>query len=120
MGYPHYNVDLERTQNEIIEWSTRNFGRPVPLKYDLSSFLGMVEEIGEIAHAVLKASQGIRGTSEEHHEAVADGIADLLIYTLDFCARNGFSADDLLRQTWAKVQERDWKANPQDGKVNPA
>jgi NTP pyrophosphatase (non-canonical NTP hydrolase) len=110
MSYPHYNVDLEKTQEEILEWSTRNFGSvpnwQIPLR--ISSFLGMVEEIGEIAHSILKMTQGIRGTKEEHIEKIKDGIADLMVFLLDFCGRNEMNADTLLRDVWNKVRERDW------------
>src|SRR5262245_2028022 len=63
-------LNLSRTQAEIYEWSTRNFGNPVEITYNIWSFLGMVEEVGEIAHAILKYSQEIRGTREEHEAAV--------------------------------------------------
>lgn len=117
MSYPHYNMDLEKTQQEILEWSTRNFGEvlneQIPLR--ISSFLGMVEEMGEIAHSILKMTQGIRGTREEHLIALKDGIADLIVFMLDFCARNGISADTELRDVWNKVKERDWRKNKKDG-----
>lgn len=117
MSYPHYGVNVEKTQEEILEWSTRNFGEvpnsQIPMR--VSSFLGMVEEIGELAHALLKWAQGIRGTPEEHREAVSDAIADLMVFTLDFCGRNNLDADTLLRDVWNKVRERDWKKNKVDG-----
>ena len=71
--------------------------------------------MGEIAHSILKMSQGIRGTREQHISAIQDGIADLLIYTLDFCARNGYDADTLLSEVWERVKHRDWKHDPQTG-----
>lgn len=102
---------LKQTQAEIIEWSTRNFGEcpnsTIPLR--ISSFLGMVEEIGELAHHVLKMGQNIRGSREVHLAGVVDSIADLLVFTLDFCARNGMDAEDILSEVWSKVKQRDWK-----------
>lgn len=113
-------VKLKTVQNEIIQWSERNFGdepnEAIPLR--ISSFLGMVEELGEIAHAVLKWTQGIRGTQEEHKLAVEDGVADLLVFTLDFCARNGMDAEELLEAVWAKIKQRDWVKNNQTGDVD--
>jgi NTP pyrophosphatase (non-canonical NTP hydrolase) len=110
---------MKKIQAEIFEWSTRNFGElpnsQIPLR--ISSFLGMVEEVGELAHAVLKWSQGIRGTAEEHQAEVEDSIADLLVYTLDFCARNNMDAEMLLANVWAKVKLRDWKKNAATGVV---
>lgn len=117
MSYPHYNVDLEVYQEEIIEWSHKNFGEvpnsQIPLR--ISSFLGMVEEIGEIAHSILKLTQGIRGTREEHIEKIKDGIADLMVFLLDFCGRNEMNADTLLRDVWNKVRQRDWNKDKLTG-----
>lgn len=106
---------MEKTQREIHAWSTRNFGERVEIDYNISSFLGMVEELGEIAHAVLKLSEGIRGTREENLAAIEDGVGDLLIFTLDFCARNGLDAEELLRRTWDQVKQRDWRKSAVDG-----
>lgn len=106
---------MKEIQDEILEWSTRNFGRPVEIKYDISSFLGMVEEMGEISHAILKMSQGIRGTREKHLEDIKDGIADLLVYLLDFCGRNELNAEQLLIDVWNTVKNRDWTKNKLDG-----
>jgi len=108
---------MRQVQDEINEWSERNFGKvpneQIPLR--VSSFLGMVEELGELAHAMLKWSQGIRGTPEEHQEAVKDSIADLLVFTLDFCGRNGMDAERLLADVWSKVKQRDWTKNQMNG-----
>jgi len=116
MGYPHYNVDLEKYQDEILEWSLQNFGE-VPnsqINLRISSFLGVIEEIGELAHAILKSSQGIR-TNEDHIAAIEDAIGDLMIFLLDFCARNDLNLDTILRKTWNDVQQRDWKKNKETG-----
>ena len=108
---------MKEIQDEIVEWSHRNFGQvpndQIPLR--ISSLLGMVEEMGELAHAVLKWTQGIRGTPEEHQEAIRDSIADLLVFTLDFCGRNGMDAQQLLEDVWPKVKQRDWKNNAVTG-----
>src|SRR5689334_18572758 len=100
---------IKQTQDEIVEWSHRNFGL-VPneqIPFRVSSFLGMVEELGELAHAMLKCGQGIRGTEEEHKEAVKDSIADLLIFTLDFCGRNGMDAQQLLEDVCDRQETAD-------------
>jgi NTP pyrophosphatase (non-canonical NTP hydrolase) len=109
------SVSIRDTQAEILAWSTRNFGARVPIAYDVSSFLGMVEEVGEIAHAVLKMSQGIKGSRAKHEADVIDGIADLMVFTLDFAARNGLDAEKALEQVWAKVKLRDFTQDKQVG-----
>jgi NTP pyrophosphatase (non-canonical NTP hydrolase) len=109
------SLSIRETQTEIHAWSTRNFGPVVPIAYDVSSFLGMVEEVGEIAHAILKMSQGIRGTRAKHEADVIDGMADLMVFTLDFAARNGLDAEKALEQVWAKVKQRDFTTDKQLG-----
>jgi len=45
--------------------------------------LGLLEEMGEYAHAQLKMEQGIRGTKEEHLASQHDAIADIVIFFCD-------------------------------------
>ena len=108
---------MKQIQDEILEWSIKNFGEvpnsQIPMR--ISSFLGIVEEIGELAHALLKWGQGIRGSEEEHRKVIEDSIADLLVFTLDFCGRNGMNAEELLINVWSKVKQRDWNKNKLDG-----
>jgi NTP pyrophosphatase (non-canonical NTP hydrolase) len=113
-------IKIAEAQAEIHEWSTRNFGAFVDVQkfINLSSFLGMVEELGELAHAILKQAQGIRGTKEEHDEAIDDAIADLMVFTLDFAGRNNKDLESIFNRVWAKVKERDWKKNPQLGIIS--
>lgn len=88
----------------------------VPAKLQsLPPFLGMMEELGEIAAPVLKRHQG-RGFSDEreYHAAVYDGIADLMIFLCDFANREGIDLTEALNKTWRKVQSRNqstWQAD---------
>lgn len=74
---------------EIVEahkvWANKNF----PDMTAEDCLLGMVEEVGELAHAVLKSRQGIRN-ADKKEELVKDAIADIAIFTMDFCNRSGF------------------------------
>lgn len=62
------------------EWSDRNFGANRPPHWPL---LGLMEEVGEYAHAQLKMEQGIRGTVDEHLAAQRDAVADIVIFFCD-------------------------------------
>lgn len=158
---------LQAAQADVYAWSSRNFGDPVKIKGDVGQVLRLMAALGKAAHAMLKLSQGIRGTPEEHRSnftsalielqqiatttkvfdtagsvpvnvsaligmieelgetctaalagdkaEVEDGLADLLVYNLDFHARNGLDAEAAFNKTWAKVRERDWKKNAKDG-----
>jgi len=98
---------LKKLQDEQRPWVAYNFGdRPswMPL-------LGVVEELGELAHAYLKRAQGIR-TSENHTENAKDAVADIVIFLADYCSAEGFDLEAIVQETWDKVKQRDWKKNP--------
>lgn len=99
---------LRNLQNEQRPWVKHNFGdRPswMPL-------LGIVEELGELAHAHLKQAQGIR-RQENHEELAKDAVADIVIFLADYCSARGFDLEQLVSDTWAEVKQRDWKKNPE-------
>lgn len=108
-------LNFARLQREVSEWSRRNF----PTRDPNNAFTGMVEELGELAHARLKARQGIRGTAEEHRAAEIDAIGDMLIYMADYCAESKISMQETVEATWAKVSKRDWTKNKDDGGSTP-
>lgn len=77
---------FEALQETLWEWQAHNFGEQGPPRHAL---LGMCEEAGELVHAVLKLSQGIRGTELSHHEAILDALGDIVVYLIDFYRRVG-------------------------------
>jgi len=98
---------LRQLQDEQRPWVQHNFGdRPSwwPL-------LGVMEELGELAHAHLKKAQGIR-TNEDHDAKAADAVADIVIFLADYCSAVGIDLESVVRDTWAEVRTRDWRANP--------
>ena len=158
---------LKQIQDEIYEWSVKNFGRRVRLTFNPIQILQSTVMSGKMAHSLLKISQGIRGKKQDltliydgarnglkdvnsipvtqmkevvfesdissllgvieevgeityavltnNPKEIQDGIADTMVYLLDFCARNGFDSETLLTTVWAKVKERDWKKDPKSG-----
>jgi NTP pyrophosphatase (non-canonical NTP hydrolase) len=106
---------IGQIQREMPSWQAHNFpGRP---KY--WPLLGMVEELGELAHAFAKRAQGVRGTAEEHTAAIEDAIVDLFTFGVDFACAEHIDLEVALPKVWAKVRERDWRAFPRYG-VPPA
>lgn len=99
-------------QNEVYVWRSR---QPWDQLNPTHPLLGVVEEVGELAHAHLKREQGIRGTPEEHDAAKVDAIGDILVYLADYCERNGISLGFALIDTWEKVRKRDWSKNKETG-----
>jgi NTP pyrophosphatase (non-canonical NTP hydrolase) len=107
---------LRAMQAEHREWATRNFGTN---RIWQDPFLGMVEELGELAHAKLKQKQGIRGTYEEHEEAAKDSVGDFMVYLSDFCnmQKPSWDLEMIITKTWDHVKQRDWVKDPQRGVV---
>lgn len=103
---------IDQLQSEQHEWSARNFPNATPDE----PFMGIVEEVGELSHALLKGKQGIRGTPEEHEAAAKDALGDIFIFMLHFCNLRGWNLHDIVTETWnGVVAKRDWRANPKDG-----
>lgn len=104
-------LSLDKIQVENEEWVERNF----PGKCDENTaFMGMVEELGELSHARLKAYQGIRNIDGF---AEWDAMGDLLIYALYYCTTKGWSMFDVINQTWYEVKKRDWIKYPKNGRT---
>jgi hypothetical protein len=55
--------------------------------------LGVIEEVGELSHAILKNRQGIRGMKEGPAFIAArdDAIGDILVYYIQLCTAQGGS-----------------------------
>lgn len=103
------SLDLKELQYRVGTWSQRNFGDQDPSHV----LLGVIEELGELAHAQLKGIQGIRHTSEEIREMKEDAVADIIIYLCDYCHKSDINIEQALINTWRKVSQRDWANDPQ-------
>jgi len=102
-------MDLRELQTEHHDWQRYNFPDQVPYQ----ALLGAMEELGELAHAHLKASQHIREYDEvKFKEEAVDAIGDLLIFLAGYCNGVGIDFQFALEYTWEKVRQRDWQKNP--------
>lgn len=106
-----YDLTFEGLQGQVGEWSRKNF----PNNESIDPAMGLVEELGELFHALLKERQGIRGSKATHEAAAKDAIGDLLIYMADFCERKGWSMQEIVEDTWNVVKQRDWTRNKDTG-----
>jgi len=92
---------MKQTQEQIGEWQDRNF----PGSTADEMFLGIVEEVGELAHARLKGAQGLLS---HQVEAETDAIGDILIFLMNYCNKRGFCLEGILASTWEEVRKRDY------------
>lgn len=104
-------VDLR--QQELIDWEIRNFGKQEPYR----KLLGMIEELGEIAHSLLKAEQGIREGKDGKVdlEELGDGVADIFIYGSNLLSSYGINVEETLKNVIEKILSRDWIKYPKNG-----
>ena len=109
-------MDLAALQDQHAVWVNKNF----PNQNPLDGFLGVVEEVGEMSHAILKRSQGIRGDEEMHDAAIEDAIGDIVIFLASYCNTNRISLDRCVSKAWAEVIQRDWINHKNTGVANGA
>lgn len=98
---------LRQYQDAVAAWQRQRF--PEESQDDcIPPLLGLMEELGELARAVLKQRQNIRMTREEWEAKGQDAVGDILIFLLGFCNRRGWNLEEILRQTWAEVRKREY------------
>lgn len=101
---------LDELQKTMHMWRRHNF----PEADAEQQFMGMVEELGELAHSRLKRIQNIRG-EENLVEQEIDAIGDLLIYAFGYCSYRSLSLGYCLQYAWEQVRDRDWVKYPNNG-----
>lgn len=106
MGYPNFynRHPIHNVQRESRKW--RNEAYPDTATIELQA-LGVTEESGELAHAVLKFKQGIRGYDKAKTSAeVADAIGDIFIYACGVADHLDINVVDAIVQAWEHVKAR--------------
>lgn len=98
------SITLGQLQAQLRPWQERNF--PDRPKYQ--PVLGVVEEVGELAHALLKWEQAIRGTPDQHEAAAKDAIGDIVVFMADVCNAYGWDFEQCVADSWAIASRRDW------------
>jgi NTP pyrophosphatase (non-canonical NTP hydrolase) len=106
---------IRQIQSEHNVWLQHNF----PQQGTIDPLLGIVEEVGELAHAILKYKQGIRGHAgadpDKYSEELKDALGDLFIFMCSFCNSHHLDLEVIVLEVWAKVRQRDWVADPELG-----
>jgi NTP pyrophosphatase (non-canonical NTP hydrolase) len=95
---------LEEVQNQSRAWRAEAY--PETRNIELQA-LGVCEEAGELAHAVLKYKQGIRGYDRDKtRKEVADAIGDIVIYACGVADQLDIKVSDAVYEAWQHVKER--------------
>lgn len=115
-AHPTWWADGQIVLNGLVvdvgRWADRNFRRLDPDVDAVATTLGMVEEAGEVARAVLKRHQRIRGTSEEWIAEATKEVGDVVIKLADICYVLGIDFTEAVARRWERVRERDFVADP--------
>jgi NTP pyrophosphatase (non-canonical NTP hydrolase) len=95
---------LSTVQRESREWRAQAY--PETRGIELQA-LGVCEEAGELAHAVLKYKQGIRGYDREKtRKEVADAIGDIVIYACGVADQLDIDVSRAVYEAWEHVRDR--------------
>lgn len=97
-------TDINTLQKDLQAWQAENFP-PENRTLELLT-LGVCEEAGELAHAVLKSKQGIRNMGEAD---IIDACCDTIIYSLQVLSAMNVQAGPALSSTATQVMKRNWK-----------
>lgn len=104
-------LQLSVLQRERDAWVAHNF----PGDEAVDSFMGAVEELGELAHAMLKHKQNIRGMDDAVAKAaIKDAVADCIIFLAGIASHYNFDYGLAVQETWDRVKQRDWQAHPEN------
>lgn len=104
-------IALSKLQVQLHDWRLLNFPNTTA---DIQ-LMGMMEELGELAHCNIKAREGIRGTLVEHEAREQDAIGDILIFLAGYCSFHHWDMMAIYRTTAEIVMERDWIKYPERG-----
>lgn len=108
---------LNELQGNLKKWQENNFDDDCTGPEWMA--LGAAEELGEVAHIIVKAKQKIRqhqaGLDEKTLEALADGVSDTVIYLMQLCSHLGISFGQSLFFTASGVMKRNWREHKTDG-----
>lgn len=110
MGQDQVN-SFSELQAVTGKWREYNF----PSQNAYHQFLGIAEEVGELAHAFLKQEQGIRG-DEELRALELDAVGDILIFLCGYCTYRDISLFECANAAWESIKDRDWITYPRTGR----
>lgn len=96
---------LQTVQEESHEWRQKNFP---DTSSEMHMALGVAEEAGELCHAVLKHSQGIRGMDDEIklNMMIADAAGDIVIFLCGLMSARGLDLETAVWEAWQEVKKR--------------
>lgn len=109
MSYPSYDLTFNQLQDRAVSYSKRNFGDHYGTGY--RNLIGVMEELGELAHAQLKGEQNIKHTQEHILLMKKDAVGDILIFLANYCDSQGLVMADCVILALKEIEKRDFVKN---------
>ena len=109
MSYPSNDLTFNQLQDRAVSYSKRNFGEHYGSGY--RNLIGVMEELGELAHAQLKGEQNIKHTQEEILLMKIDAVGDILIFLANYCDSQGLAMGDCVLSALNEIEKRDFVKN---------
>jgi len=99
------DFDQMRVVQDIANaWQREQFGDTTTMQ----ALAGVTEEVGELAHALLKTEQNIR-QDKDHDAEGQDAIGDIVMYLMHVCMTKGWDFGDCVRGALKTIIARDWR-----------
>jgi len=100
-------LDIRELQQKLYEWEQRNFGDTTT---EFTRLAIVMEEVGEMAHVILKQHQNIRPESTTD-EMLRDAIGDIFVTLCNVAIGRGWDLEEIIMDTSQEVLARDWVAD---------
>ena len=116
------SIELNELQKQLGRWYERELkGKDETMLQTVTlQALGMTEEAGELAHAILKAQQEIRGYSDPGrvYTEVVDAVCDSMVFGMVLLWSMECSIENSLSNVIEKVLSRTWREDPENAGGN--
>lgn len=90
---------MHEIQDQVAQWEEKN----CPDMTAEDKLIGIMEELGELAHANFKGRLLGRDTREQE----VDAVGDIVIFLMGYCNKREINLCHTVGMVWGKVQRRD-------------
>ena len=119
---------IRTLQTAVAAWSLETFGNNENNRSkvtghpmgSLNDFFGLVEEVGELARTIICSNQGRKGYDDPAKRLAdrKDAVADIMIFLMNFCEREGIDLEETVYETWTKIVSKrtlkNWEEHAHD------
>lgn len=118
-------LDLRDLQQQVALWAQERW--PDRTDYDGSldlPFYRLVATAGVMAAVVATLAEGVlfdpdtdeRVDPEICRDELRAALGEMVVFAIEFAARNGWNIDDIVREVWTEMRGEDWTRYPRPGR----